>query len=73
LSQAWANDAEIVGDEQQRHAEPLDHAGDQLEDGGLDRDVERGGRLVGDQEAGLQLSAIASMTRWRMPPENSWT
>ena len=37
----------------------------------LDRDVERGRRLVGDDEAGLCRSAMAIATRWRMPPE-SW-
>jgi hypothetical protein len=32
--------------------------------------VERGGRLVGDQQAGSLASAMAIMTRWRWPPEN---
>ena len=41
----------------------------QLEDLGLDGDVERRGRLVGDQQAAArQASAMAIMTRWRMPP-----
>ena len=43
-----------------------------VEDLRLDRHVERGRRLVGDQQrrAGTT-SAIAIITRWRMPPE-SW-
>ena len=43
----------------------------QLEDLRLDRDVERGRRLVGDQQAGSHAIAIAIITRCRMPPE-SW-
>ena len=42
----------------------------QVHDLGLHRDVERGGRLVGDQHLGSSASAIAIMTRWRIPPEN---
>ena len=48
-----ADDAEIVGDQQQRHAEAALQALQQLQDLGLDGDVERRGRLVGDQEVGL--------------------
>jgi hypothetical protein len=47
------HDAEVVGDEQQAHAEPLADVGQQLEDLRLHRHVERGGRLVGDQEVRL--------------------
>ena len=42
------------------------------QDLGLDGDVERGGRLVGDQMSGFIASAIAIMMRWRWPPENWW-
>jgi hypothetical protein len=42
----------------------------QVEDLRLDRDVERGGRLVGDQKARIADSAIAIMARWRMPPDS---
>ena len=42
-----------------------------VEDLRLDRHVEGGGRLVGDQDVGLLASAIAIITRWRWPPE-SW-
>ena len=52
------------------HAEPRLHLPQQVEDLRLDGDVERGGRLVGDQQLRVADSAIAIMTRWRMPPEN---
>ena len=48
-----AHDAEIVGDEQHRHAEPLLRFLQQFQDLRLHRDVERGGRLVGDQQIRL--------------------
>ena len=44
------DDAEVVGDEQDRGAEPLAEVAQQVEDPRLDRHVERGGRLVGDQQ-----------------------
>jgi hypothetical protein len=43
---------------------------EQRDDLRLDRDVERGGGLVGDDQLGLGASASAITTRWRMPPEN---
>ena len=48
-----AHDAEIVGDEQHRHAEPRLRVLQQLQDLRLHRDVERGRRLVGDQQIRL--------------------
>ena len=48
-----AHDAEVVGDEQKRHAEPLLQVLQQREDLRLHGDVERRGRLVGDQQIGL--------------------
>jgi hypothetical protein len=42
-----------VGDEQHRQAEPLAQVGQQVDDLRLDRHVERGHRLVGDDEARL--------------------
>ena len=62
--------AEIVGDEQQRRAGLALQLRQQVEDLRLHGDVERGGRLVGDHSRGSQASAIAIITRWRMPPEN---
>ena len=48
-----AHDAEIMGDEQHRHAEPRLRVLEQLQDLRLHRHVERGGRLVGDQQVRL--------------------
>ena len=47
------HDAEIVRDDDQRDAEPARQVLHQFEDLRLDRDVERGGRLVGDDELGI--------------------
>ena len=47
-----ADDAEVVGDEEHPHALGLLHLGEEVEDLGLDGDVERGGGLVGDQDVG---------------------
>ena len=48
-----ADDAEVVADEEHAHAVPLLQPGEQLHDLALDRDVERGRRLVGDQQLRL--------------------
>ncbi len=48
-----AHDAEIVGDEQQAHAEPRPDLGEQRQNLRLHGDIERGGRLVGNQQVGL--------------------
>ncbi len=45
-----ADDAEVVGDEEHRHALLGLQLGEQFEDLRLHGDVERGGRLVGDQQ-----------------------
>ena len=45
--------AHIVGDHDQAHAVPGLQADQQIEDLLLDRHVERGGRLVGDQQLGI--------------------
>ena len=44
------NDAEVVRDQQDRHPHPLAQLHQQLEDLRLDRHVERGRRLVGDDQ-----------------------
>ena len=41
---------EVVGDQEDRHPEPLAQLEQQLEDLRLDRHVERGRRLVGDEQ-----------------------
>ena len=43
------NHAHIVGDEQNRHVEPVAEVAQQSEDLDLDGDVERRGRFVGDE------------------------
>ena len=48
-----ADHAEVVGDQQQRHSQPVAQILQQLEDLRLHGDVQRRGRLVGDQEIGL--------------------
>ncbi len=47
------HDAEIVGDQQQAEPEVALELGQQTQDLRLHRDIERGGRLVGDQELRL--------------------
>jgi len=47
------DDAEIVGDQQHAEAEIALELGQQAQDLRLHRDVERRGRLVGDQELGV--------------------
>ena len=65
------DDAEVVGDQDHRQAPLAVELLEQAQDLRLDRDVERGGRLVGDQHSGSSESPIAIIARWRMPPENS--
>ena len=60
-----------MGDEQHAGFGAALHFPDELEDLRLRGDVERRGRLVGDQQAGSSTSAAAIMIRWRWPPE-SW-
>ena len=48
------DDAEIVGDQDHRQVAVAVQLFDQLQDLRLDRDVEGGGRLVGDQDLGLE-------------------
>ena len=63
--------AQIVRDQDHADVELVLDPFDQLEDLGLDGDVERGRRLVGDQDRGcLFTSAIAIIARCRIPPEN---
>ena len=48
------DDREVVADEQRREAELALQLAEQLEHARLHRDVERRGRLVGDQQLGLE-------------------
>jgi hypothetical protein len=63
--------AQRVADQDQRHAAFVDQVVGSDRGSALDGDVERGGRLVGDQDVGVAGSAIAIITRWRWPPD-SW-
>ncbi len=49
-----ANDAEVVGDEDVRQRELVLQIVEQVDDLGLDRDVERRDRLVGDDQARIE-------------------
>ena len=62
-----ADHVEIVADHQDGEPELL-QVGEQVEQVALDRDVEAGGRLVGDQEGGSTTSARAIATRRAWPP-----
>ena len=62
---------EVVRDEQDGEVQPLLQLDDLREDLPLHDDVERRRRLVHDHDLGSTASAIAIITRWRMPPESS--
>ena len=49
----FTHDAEIVGDEEERHAEPLLNVLQQRDDLRLHGDVERRRRFVGDEQIGF--------------------
>ena len=55
--------AHRVGDQHHRHAEPRLHVEQQIEDLRLDGDVERRGRLVGDQQLRLARPAPSRSSR----------
>lgn len=65
------DDGQVVGDDDERQAGALAQFGEQVEDLGLDRDVECGGGLVGDEGRGSTAIAAAIRTRWSMPPDSS--
>ena len=52
-----ADDAEVVGDEDQAHAGLALEVGEQVHDLRLHGDVERGGRLVGDEDRRVERDA----------------
>jgi hypothetical protein len=60
-----------VADHDHAHARVGDHVVEDREDLQPDGDVERGGRLIGDQICGSGISIMAIMMRWPMPPETS--
>ena len=65
---------EVVRDEEVREPALVAEVEQQVEHLRLDRNVERGDRLVADDEVGLdgEARAMPAMPiRWRCPPENS--
>ena len=67
-----ANDREVVRDEEIGQPEVALQVLEQVEDLRLDRDVERGDRLVGDEQLRARARARGRCSiRWRWPPENS--
>ena len=65
------DDAEIVADQQVGKVSLLAQVAEKVQDLGLNRDVERRGRLVENSTSGSSIRARAMATRWRWPPE-SW-
>jgi hypothetical protein len=63
--------AEVVGDEHQRGLAVDDQRAQQLQDLRADRDVERGGRLVGDEQARLAGQRHRDHHALAQPPD-SW-
>ncbi len=47
------DDAEVVGDEEDGHAELITEIAKEIENLGLDGDIEGGGRFIGDEKFGL--------------------
>ena len=70
-SQSDGDDGQVVRDEQQRGVRASAARSDQVEHLRLHGDVERGRRLVADQQVRVVGEAIAITTRCRCPPE-SW-
>jgi hypothetical protein len=62
------HDAEVVRDQEQRHADGASQLREQAENLRLHGDVERGGDLVRDDEVGSRTSAMAITTRCCIPP-----
>jgi hypothetical protein len=58
--------AEVVRDQNQSHPEFFLQIQDQRQYLGLDRDIKRGGRLVGDQQR-RGTPALSRSSRWRIP------
>ena len=65
------DDAHVVGDEQVGQAELALELLEQVEDLRLDRHVERGDRLVADDEVRLEDERPGDADALALPPENS--
>ncbi len=62
--------AHVVGDDEHGGVELVAGETQQVEDFGLHGHVERGGRLVGQNQPGFSTSAMAMTMRCFWPPEN---
>ena len=67
-----SHNTQIMGDEKHCHTQLFSQAVDQVQDLGLDRHIKSGCRLIGDQQLDRVQSAMAIMTRWRIPPDIWW-
>jgi hypothetical protein len=65
------NDRQVMADQHQAHVVFRHQLFQEVENLSLGGDVQRGGRLIRDQELWPQAIAIAITTRWRWPPESS--
>ena len=65
------NDPKVVGDQDDGHPLLGLQLHEQRQDLLLGGDVQRGRRLVGEQQLRVAEIAIAIMTRWRIPPLSS--
>ena len=64
------DDAQIMRDIEHRHLELRLRLRDEVQNLRLHGDIKRSRRFIGDQQRrGRQDSAIAIITRWRIPPE----
>ena len=70
-SQKRDDEVQVVADEDQPHAAVAHEIVHDAQDLAADRDVQRAGRLVRDQDLGPGASIIAIMMRWPMPPDTS--
>ena len=70
-SQVSAITPEVMRDHDDRGTELGLELQNQVQDLRLDGHVERRRRLIRDQDLRLAASAMAIMTRWRMPPDSS--
>ena len=66
-----AHDGQVVADQDVADPGRGADVGEQVQDLGLDRDVERRDRLVEHRTRGSAASARAIATRWRWPPERA--
>ena len=67
----FSGDSEVVADENRAELEFGAHFLEHVENRALGQNIDGGGRLVHDDDLRTQQQAVASSTRWRIPPESS--